>query len=95
MAYLISSTLAVISGICLSDFLYTHPCNAEPVDPNEWKYSILLAAKEVVRARILSYAPGSASEHVSFVSLFIDWSRFVGFVLVFSGGSLFALCCFF
>ena len=33
------------------------------------------------------------SEHVSLVSPFIDWSRFVGFVLVFFGGGLFALCC--
>ena len=92
MAYLISSTLAVISGICLGDSLYTHPCNAEPADPNEWKYGILLAAEEVVRAGVLSYAPGSESEHVSLVSPFIEWSRFVGFVLVFWGG-LFALCC--
>ena len=87
MAYLISSTLAVISGICLGDSLYTHPCNAEPADPNEWKYGILLAAEEVVRAGVLSYAPGSESEHVSHVSPFIDWSRFVGFVLVFLGGA--------
>ena len=86
MAYLISSTLAVISGICLGDSLYRHPCNAEPADPNEWKYGILLAAEEVVRAGVLSYAPGSESEHVSLVSPFIDWSRFVGFVLVFLGG---------
>ena len=95
MAYLISSTLAVISGICLGDSLYTHPCNAEPADPNEWKYGILLAAEEVVRAGVLSYAPGSESEHVSLVSPFIDWSRFVGFVLVFLGGGLVCFVLFF
>ena len=77
----------MISGICLGDSLYTHPCNAEPADPNEWKYGILLAAEEVVRAGVLSYAPGSESKHVSLVSPFIDWSRFVGFVLVFFGGA--------
>ena len=26
---------------CLGDFLYTHPGNAGPPDPNEWKYGIL------------------------------------------------------
>ena len=70
----------------MGDSLYTHPCNAEPADPNEWKYGILLAAEEVVRAGVLSYAPGSESKHVSLVSPFIDWSRFVGFVLVVWGG---------
>ena len=35
---------------CLSDSLYAHPGNAAPPDPNERKYGILLAAKEVVRA---------------------------------------------
>ena len=27
-------------GICLGDSLYTHPGNAGPPDPNEWKYGI-------------------------------------------------------
>ena len=44
-----------------------------------------------MRARVLSYASGSESEHVSLVSPFIDWSCFVGWCL-FVGGALFALC---
>ena len=70
---------------------YVHPGNAGPPDPNEWKYGILLAAEEVVRAGVLSYAPGSESEHVSLVSPFIDWSCFVGWCL-FVGGGFVALC---
>ena len=54
----------------------------------------LLAAEEVVRAGVLSYAPGSESEHVSLVSPFMDWSRFVGLCL-FVGGGLFAFVLFF
>ena len=50
---------------CLGDSLYASPGNAGLPDPNEWKYGILLAAEEVVRAGVLSYAPGSESEHVS------------------------------
>ena len=65
---------------------YVHPGNAGPPDPNEWKYGILLAAEEVVRAGVLSYAPGSESEHVSLVSPFIDWSCFVGWCLFVGGG---------
>ena len=72
--------------VCLGDSLYAHPGNAGPPDPNEWKYGILLAAEEVVRAGVLSYAPGSESEHVSLVSPFIDWSRFVGLCLLVGGG---------
>ena len=49
----------------MGDSLYARPGNAGPPDPNEWKYGILLAAEEVVRAGVLSYAPGSESEHVS------------------------------
>ena len=65
---------------------YVHPGNAGPPDPNEWKYGILLAAEEVVRAGVLSYAPCSESEHVSLVSPFIDWSGFVGWCLFVGGG---------
>ena len=65
---------------------YAHPGNAGLPDPNEWKYGILLAAEEVVRAGVLSYAPGSESEHVSLVSPFIDWSGFVGWCLSCWGG---------
>ena len=73
-------------------------------DSNEWKYGILRAAEEVVRAEILSYAPVSESEHVSPVSPFIDWSGFVGWfsvvavlfvwfaLVVFFLGSLTNLC---
>ena len=50
---------------CLGDSFYAHPGNAGPPDPNERKYGILLAAEEVVRAGVLSYVPGSESEHVS------------------------------
>ena len=42
--------------------IYAHSGNAGPPDPNEWKYGILLAAEEVVRAGVLSYAPCSESE---------------------------------
>ena len=70
----------------MGDSLYAHPGNAGPPDPNEWKYGTLLAAEEVVRAGVLSYAPGSESEHVSPVSPFIDWSCVVGLCLVVGGG---------
>ena len=76
----------------MGDSLYTHPGNAGPPDPNEWKYGILLAAEEVVRAGVLSYAPGSESEHVSLVSPFIDWSRFVGLCLFVCWGGLVCFC---
>ena len=65
---------------------YAHLDNAWLPDPNEWKYGILLAAEEVVRAGVLSYAPGCESEQVSLVSPFIDWSGFVGWCLVVGGG---------
>ena len=42
--------------------MYAHLDNAGPPDPNEWKYGILFAAEEVVRAGVLSYAPGSESD---------------------------------
>ena len=74
--------------------LFTHPWNAGPPDPNEWKHGILLAAEEVVRAGVLSYAPGSESEHVSLVSPFIDWSRFVGLCLFVGGACLLLFCSF-
>ena len=95
MASLISLILVMISrNISAWVTIYAHPGNAGPPDPNEWKYGILLAAEEVVRAGVLSYAPGSESEHVSLVSLFIDWSCFVGWCL-FVGGALFAFVWFF
>ena len=74
--------------------IYAHSGNAGPPDPNEWKYGILLAAEEVVRAGVLSYAPGSESEYVSLVSPFIDWSCFVCLCL-FVGGGLCACVLFF
>ena len=69
---------------------YAHPGNAGPPDPNEWKYGILLAAEEVVRAGVLSYAPGSESERFTCFTfhrlvMFVGWCLFVG-------GALFALC---
>ena len=64
--------------LLLCDSHYARRGNGGPQDPNEWKYGILRAAEEVVRAGVLSYAPGSESEHVSPVSQFIDWSGFVG-----------------
>ena len=78
----------------MGDSLYAHPGNAGPPDPNERKYGILLAAEEVVRAGVLSYAPGSESEHISPVSPFTDWSCVVGWCLV-VGGVLFAVVWFF
>ena len=87
MASLIYLVLVMISrNISAWVTIYAHPGNAGPPDPNEWKYGILLAAEEVVRAGVLSYAPGSESEHVSLVSPFIDWSCFVGLCLSFGGG---------
>ena len=71
-----------------SDSHYARRGNGGPQDPNEWKYGILRAAEEVVRAGVLSYAPGSESEHVSPVSQFIDWSDFVGWF------RLVGFCCF-
>ena len=65
-----------VTSLC--DSHYARRGNGGPQDPNEWKYGILRAAEEVVRAGVLSYAPGSESEHVSRVSQFIDWSGFVG-----------------
>ena len=50
---------------------------------NYRKYGILLAAEEVVRAGVLSHAPGSESVDTFHLShLFIDWSDFVGLPLV-------------
>ena len=87
MASLISLILVMISrNISAWVTIYAHPGNARPPYPNEWKYGILLAAEEVVRAGVLSYAPGSESEHVSLVSPFIDWSCFVGWCLFVGGG---------
>ena len=74
----------------MGDSLYAPPGNAGPPDPNERKYGILLAAEEVVRVEVLSYAPGSESEHVSSVSPIIDWSCVVGSCLV-VGEVLFAV----
>ena len=56
------------------------------------QYRILLAAEEVARARVLSYAPGSQSEHVSLVSPFIDWSSFVGLCFCVEEGLCLLLC---
>ena len=39
---------------CLGDSHYARPGNGGPQYPNEWKYGILLAAEEVVRAGVLS-----------------------------------------
>ena len=47
---------------------------------NYWKYCILLAAEEVVRAGVLSYAPGSESVHMFHLSHFhrlVSFGRFV------------------
>ena len=47
---------------------------------NYWKYGILLAAEEVVRAGVLSYAPGSESVHTFHLSHFhrlVSFCRFV------------------
>ena len=60
---------------------------------NYWKYGILLAAEEVVRAGVLSYAPGSESEHTFHLSHFHRLVSFCRFVLGCWGG-LFALVLF-
>ena len=47
---------------------------------NYWKYCILRAAEEVVRAGVLSYAPGSESVHMFHLSHFhrlVSFGRFV------------------
>ena len=59
-------------------YLYASRDNVRPQGPNGWKYGILQAAEDVMRAGVLSNAPGSESECVSLVSQFIDWSDFVG-----------------
>ena len=63
---------------------------------NYWKYCILRAAEEVVRAGVLSYAPGSESVHMFHLSHFhrlVSFGRFVlwllGLLVCF--GSVFAL----
>ena len=66
----------------MGDSHYARPGNGGSQDLNEWKYGILLAAEEVVRAEVLSLVPGSESEHVSSVSPFVDWSGFVGWCSV-------------
>ena len=56
--------LTVVSGQYLGvSFYISMQCG--DTSPNEWKYGILFAAEEVVRAGVLSYAPVSESEHVS------------------------------
>ena len=79
-------------------YLYASRDNVRPQGPNGWKYGILQAAEDVMRAGVLSNAPGSESECVSLVSQFIDWSDFVG-GLVFGVwlclGFLFVLLCWF
>ena len=68
---------------------YAYLDNAWLPDPSEWKYGILLAAEEVVRAGVLSYVPGSESEkfhlfHPSWIGqVFVFW-----LVLVCWGGLL-------
>ena len=64
---------------------YAHLDNAWLPDPNEWKYGILLAAEEVVRAGVLSYAPGSESEKFHLFHLH-RLVRFCWLVLVCWGG---------
>ena len=68
--------------LLLCAYHYARRGNGGPQDPNEWKYGILRAAEEVMRAGVLSNAPGSESERVSPVSQFIDWSDFVGGLVV-------------
>ena len=60
---------------------------------NYWKYGILLAAEEVVRAGVLSYAPGSESVHTFHLSHFHRLVSFCRFVFGCWGG-LFALVLF-
>ena len=57
---------------------------------NYRKYGILRAAEEVVRAGVLSYAPGSESVHMFHLSHFHRLVSFVGLGLV-VGAVLFAL----
>ena len=57
---------------------------------NYRKYGILLAAEEVVRAGVLSYAPGSESVNTFHLSHFHRLVRSVGLLLV-VGAVLFAL----
>ena len=56
-----------------------------------WKYGILWAAEDVVRAGVLSYAPGSESAHMFHLSHFHRLVRFCWFGLVVGGVCL----CFF
>ena len=45
--------------LLLCAYHYARRGNGGPQDPNEWKYGILRAAEEVMRAGVLSNAPGS------------------------------------
>ena len=64
-----------------------------PQGPNGWKYGILLAAEDVIRAGVWSNAPGSESECVSLGSQFMDWPVFlVGLFLGF--GCVWGFLCF-
>ena len=80
----------------MSDWVttYVHPGNAGPTDPNEWKYGILLAAEEVVRAGVLSYAPGSESKRFTCFTLH-RLVMFCWLVLVGWGGLCFVFVWFF
>ena len=74
-------------GICLLGWLslYTSwQCWATWSEWMEVWYPLLL--KKVVRAGVLSYAPGSESEHVSLVSTLHGLVTFCWFVLVCWGG---------
>ena len=79
--------------LCLGDSLYARPGKMGHKMSNQWKYGILLAAEEVVRAGVLSYAPGSESVNSFTCLTFHRLVRFGWFV--FGVGAVFLLwCCF-
>ena len=61
---------------------------------NYWKYGILRAAEDVVRAGVLSYAPGSESVHMFHLSHFHRLVSFCWFGLGCWGGFCLFCCCF-
>ena len=84
-AWLLSALILAVISMNVTSAMCLSLCTSWQwwaTSPNEWKYGILRAAEEVVRAGVLSYAPGSESERVSPVSQFIDWSGFVGWLVV-------------
>ena len=90
-AFQFSLILAVISGYLtfawVTPFMHVLATVGHKVS-NYRKYGILRAAEEVVRAGVLSYAPGSESVHTFHLSHFHRLVSFCRFVFGCWGGSV-------